>query len=124
MLWGPNQVTPPVCVGCLDQVNPKDRYTTCPKCGWLLCSIECADKPGHLGECMLTQGRGSKVDISQFYNPHPAYQFLLVVRGLMLKETDPKKYKVLMKLEPHHEERKANGQYETDKMSYCEIMPK
>lgn len=122
-LWGPNQVTPPVCVGCMDQLDP-DHHTECSKCGWLVCSLECADHPGHQGECLLTQARGSKVDIKQFYNPHPMYQFLLVVRGLMLAETDPAKYEVLMKLEPHHKERKENGQYDNDKKNYVEIMPK
>lgn len=116
-------MTPPVCVGCLDQLDPND-YTECPKCGWLVCCPECADRSGHKGECQLTQARGKKVEITQFYNPHPMYQFLLVIRGLMLQETDPEKYKILMKLEPHHEERKANGQYDNDKKSYMEIMLK
>lgn len=123
ILCGPSQVTPPVCVGCLNKID-EHNYTECSKCGWLVCSKACENAPQHAGECQLTEARGSKVEIRHFYNPHPAYQFITVIRALMLKELSPKKYEMLMKLEHHEQERKASAQWQNDKQQCAQFMPK
>lgn len=106
-------MTPPVCVGCLHQIDEKG-HTECEKCGWLICRRECQNSPGHKDECQLTQARGDKVSIKHFYTPHPTYQCLAVIRALMLKESAPEKYEKLLALESHDEERKGTDQWDLD----------
>lgn len=123
LVHGPSQVTPPCCLGCLNKIS-QNSHSECSKCGWLLCGKECGNNPHHKGECELTQARGSKVEIKHFYNPHPAYQFITVVRALMMKDLNPKKFEALLKLESHENERKATGQWEADKQQCAIFMPK
>lgn len=60
LLCTPSQVTSPVCLGCLNGIEPSD-YIDCENCGWPLCGIECKGKPEHEAECEFTVKRGSKV---------------------------------------------------------------
>uniref|UniRef100_A0A336MII8 CSON001087 protein n=1 Tax=Culicoides sonorensis TaxID=179676 RepID=A0A336MII8_CULSO len=113
LIVGPSQVTPPVCVGCLQKIDEK-RHSECAKCGWLICRSDCQNSLAHKDECQLTQARGDKVSIKHFYTPHPTYQCLAVIRALMLKESAPEKYKKLLELESHDEERKSTEQWDLD----------
>lgn len=60
LICTPSQVTSPVCLGCLNGIEPSD-YIECDKCGWPLCGVECKVKAGHRAECEFTMKKGSKV---------------------------------------------------------------
>ncbi|XP_063709401.1 SET domain-containing protein SmydA-8-like isoform X2 [Culicoides brevitarsis] len=114
LVCGPSQITPPVCVGCLQKIEEK-RHTECERCGWLVCRRECQDLPGHKAECELTVARGEKVSVFKYFEaPHPTYQCLAVVRALLLRDSAPEKYEKLLKLESHDKERKETEQWELD----------
>ncbi|XP_067633856.1 SET domain-containing protein SmydA-8 isoform X2 [Eurosta solidaginis] len=55
----PSQITGPVCLVCLNGIEPSD-YIECDKCGWPLCGIECKGKAVHRAECDFTAKRGTK----------------------------------------------------------------
>lgn len=61
LLEAPPPSTPPLCLTCYRPLSEKSAQD-CPRCGWPMCSLDCANNPKHRGECRLTaQKRGSKV---------------------------------------------------------------
>jgi hypothetical protein len=60
----------------------------------------------------LARGHPMSIDISGVIvsgKPFPLYETITIMRCLSLKTSAPEKYKALMALEPHTEERKRNG---------------
>ena len=74
LVTGPSRESAPCCVSCYklldlsteassdevkDSMDVEDDneeplpYVKCPKCGWPLCSLECAEKPIHAAECFF-----------------------------------------------------------------------
>ena len=83
----------------------------CEKCGWPMCNEMCSAAPMHKPECQMTLARGQplSIDIGNATKPFPLYETVCIMRCLSLKSTAPEKYKALMALEPHTEERQRNG---------------
>ena len=88
-------------------------YCRCSQCGWPMCNEACSASPNHKPECQMTLARGHpmKIDIGNAAKPFPLYETVAIMRCLSLKITSPEKYKALLALEPHTEERKRNGRY-------------
>lgn len=120
---GPSQTTPPVCLGCLNAIEPKD-YINCEQCGWPLCGVECKNKDEHRFECELTVKRGKKVTVQEFTNPHPLYQCLSTARCLMLREKDAEKWKQINDLESLEGQRRGSMQWKADYESVCKFIIK
>ena len=77
-----------------------------------MCNEVCAASPSHKPECEMTLARGHPMQIEVVSGkPFPLYETVAIMRCLYLKVTAPDKYKALMALEPHTEERKRNGRY-------------
>lgn len=60
MIWGPAQITVPVCVGCGKFLKEGD-CKPCAKCGWPACSEKCEQSQSHKPECFYTANAGKKV---------------------------------------------------------------
>ena len=80
-----------------------------------MCSEVCSNAPTHKPECQMTLTRGQpiSIDIGNPGKPFPLYETVCIMRCLSLKLTAPEKYKAIMSLEPHTEERQRNGRYAT-----------
>lgn len=120
---GPSQLTSPVCLGCLNAIDPKD-YINCAKCGWPLCGDECVHKAEHIYECELTVSRGKKANVQEFTNPHPLYQCLSTARCLMLRDKDVERWKKINELESLEDQRRGSMQWKTDYESVCKFILK
>ena len=93
----------PVCLGCLGQV---DGSFLCPGCACPVCSDRCQELSTHAAECELLAKNEvipAGIDCGA---PHGLYAVLPVVRALLLKQNDPKKYQVVEELMDHWEERR------------------
>lgn len=98
------------CVGCLTPVMVNGL--SCPKCKWPICSYECSglqDPEAHEFECCILSLRRRPID---FNNLDEALDFfhsdaLLVLRCLLLQSKFPKKWKALMNMQDHEEERRG-----------------
>lgn len=120
---GPSQLTPPVCLGCLNAIEPTD-YINCEHCGWPLCGVECKNKDEHRYECELTIKRGKKVNVQEFTNPHPLYQCLSTARCLMWRDKEPEKWKLINELESLEDQRRGSMQWKADYESVCKFIIK
>lgn len=60
LIWGPAQMTVPVCLGCGIKLNNKN-CKPCSRCGWPVCSETCENSMTHVPECWFTVNRGDKV---------------------------------------------------------------
>lgn len=60
LIWGPAQMTIPVCVGCGKGLKEGD-CKPCEKCGWPVCSDKCEQSQSHKPECYYTVNAGKKV---------------------------------------------------------------
>ncbi|XP_053965872.1 uncharacterized protein LOC128868132 [Anastrepha ludens] len=123
LICTPSQVTSPVCLGCLNGIEPSD-YIECDKCGWPLCGIECKSKAEHQAECEFTVKRGSKVSVKQFTNPHPLYQCMGTVRCLLLSQRDPDKWEKFLELESLEKQRRGSIQWKADLESIGKFIPR
>ncbi|XP_039957436.1 SET domain-containing protein SmydA-8 [Bactrocera neohumeralis] len=123
LICTPSQVTNPVCLGCLNGIEPSD-YVECDKCGWPLCGVECKGKADHQAECQFTIERGSKVSVKEFTNPHPLYQCMGTVRCLLLAKSDPEKWQMFLKLESLEKQRRGSMQWKADLESIGKFIPR
>ena len=78
-----------------------------------MCSDTCSSSASHQPECNLTRQRGSpiKLEIKNANKPFPLYEAVALLRCMALKATDPDKYKSILQLESHKEERIRTGRY-------------
>ena len=76
-----------------------------------MCNETCAGSVTHQPECQLTRQRGSPInlEIKSSTKAFPLYETVAIIRCLALKTTDPDKYKAIMELESHKEERREKG---------------
>ena len=95
----------------------------CPLCGWPMCSEACSGSVTHQPECRLTRQRGSPInlEIKSSTKAFPLYETVAILRCMSLKTTDPDKYKGIMELESHKEERKRSGRSVKTKFNSDEI---
>lgn len=121
LIWGPSQITIPVCLGCGRGIN-EDDSKPCSKCGWPVCSQKCEDSDSHRPECYYTSQAGKKVSIRNFELPHPNYQCLTVLRCLYQKQFDEEKWKKLDVLQSHCEERRNTEKYESDRFTIAKFI--
>lgn len=127
LVKGPSQVTCPVCVNCLQGLIESDleKRQECEKCGWPVCE-NCIGKQSidHRDECELTAARGSKFYLQHYFNPHPTYQCMIVLRCLLLKDSAPEKWKKLSRLESHSDERRGTMQWRNDREGIAKFIPR
>lgn len=93
---GPKQLSKPLCLGCH---IPVDGSYTCSKCKFHLCSDNCETSPFHEAECHVLSKAKRKINVESFDEPSPAYDFILPLRCLLTKYTDPKKWKIINNLQ-------------------------
>lgn len=127
IIRGPAQITSPVCVICLHGLSEEEVESkrACELCGWPICA-DCVGKTSveHEPECQLTQARGTKFELHHYFNPHPTYQCLSVLRCLLLKEKCPEKWEKLNRLESHCDERRGNVQWRSDREGVAKFIPR
>lgn len=126
LIRGPSQITCPVCIFCLQGLEETDinEDQACSECGWPIC-IECKnDKRTQHDECEITVARGSMFTLQHYFNPHPMYQCLTVLRCLLLKEHSPDKWQKLIQLESHCEQRCGTPQWCNDKEGVARFIPR
>lgn len=129
LIRGPSQITCPVCIHCLQGLEEIDirKDQECLRCGWPLC-IECTNKNQTQqlkhDECDLTVARGSKFSLQHYFDPHPTYQCLTVLRCLLLKEHSPVKWQKLIELESHSDIRHGSLQWRNDREGVAKFIPR
>ncbi|KAK2727648.1 SET domain-containing protein SmydA-8-like [Artemia franciscana] len=114
LVIAPAKFTKPICLGC--HKKSKTLYN-CSMCGWPVCSKSCEKSRLHEPECTLTsRGRkGEQIVLKDLDKEHPAMGCIAILRVLHIKETDEKKWTLLMQLEDHVEARRALGHEEVDR---------
>ncbi|KAJ8981905.1 hypothetical protein NQ317_007297 [Molorchus minor] len=121
LIWGPSQITVPVCLGCCKPLD--EKYSRpCFKCGWPVCSETCEKAPAHIPECRYTVLRGDRVSIKNFGVVHPTYQCITVLRCLYQKQFLPEVWKKIDRLQSHCEERKSTRKYEQDRVAIAKFI--
>lgn len=124
LVRGPSQITPPVCVGCLQGLPDEQLQLECERCGWPVCTQSCQDAPAHQLECQLTEARGTKVSLQHYFSPHPTYQCMTTLRCLLLKANDPARWQKLIQLESHCDERRGSIQWRNDREGVAKFIPR
>ena len=107
---GPKYTAGQVCLGCYSNV---DGRTRCPECGWPMCGREECNKndSDHAAECGLIASGGRPIVGSI---PVQAYQSVMVLRCLALRDKNPARWEELLQLESHSHERRQRGMEDVD----------
>ncbi|XP_057320206.1 SET domain-containing protein SmydA-8-like [Microplitis mediator] len=94
LVWGPARHIERVCVGCGD---PNVRVR-CPGCSWYACKVSCdglVDDNRHAVECKVLEG----------LRLIPSYDFLMVLRMILIYKRSPGRWQTLDSLESHQADR-------------------
>ncbi|KAA0192453.1 hypothetical protein HAZT_HAZT003738 [Hyalella azteca] len=102
ILVGPVAYSDLICLGCHSAITEED-FSKCPDCKWPVCSKVCANSKSHWAECDVLAKDELGIGIPQHIGQTPRYDLIMLLRGLLLKETDPKSWKVLMAMQSHKE---------------------
>jgi len=121
MVVGPSQMTIPVCLACY---TPVDGSFKCARSGWPLCGPECAKAVAHNPEVVVPAQVDAKFEIDEYFQPCYLYECIVVLRALMLQKSAPSKYKTLMSLESHLEERRGTPAWEKVQETVVGVMKK
>lgn len=108
MLIAPIANSDLVCLSCHSPITKKDFYR-CPDCSWPMCNKECAYQEAHQLECDVLSQDKSGIAVPRTLGETPRYDLIFVLRGLLLKKTDPKAWDALMSMESHAELRKNDN---------------
>ena len=112
LVTGPSRESEPCCVSCYRPLNLGTEvdgemevetsglsplpHILCPRCGWPLCSLECANSERHLPECQLLARAGLQIPPE---DTDSLYDVITVIRCLHLKKTDIKAWAALLNLQ-------------------------
>jgi len=121
LVLGPSQMTIPVCLACF---TPVDGSYKCPKSGWPLCGPECAKAVAHSPEVVVPAQVDAQFEIDGYFQPCYLYECIVVLRALMLQKSSPAKYKAIMSMESHIEERRGSGAWEKVQETVVGVMKK
>lgn len=94
------------CVGCYLSLSVNNPPARCLQCGWPTCATHCpglSNQKGHAMECPILKLRPSFAvnNLEDFYRHYA----LLPLRCLLLQKCDPKKWKQILEMEAHLEQR-------------------
>ena len=115
---GPKYTAGQVCLGCYSNV---DGRTRCAECGWPMCGREECNKndSDHAAECGLIASGGRPIVGSI---PVQAYQSVMVLRCVALRDKNPARWEELLQLESHSHERRQRGMEDVDQATVVRFM--
>ena len=114
VVLGPTAESFPICLGCHSPIREEEEFPRCPRCLWPLCSPQCAAAPRHQAECAVLATDTKGVAVPTGYTKTPRYDVILVLRCLLLKETDPTAWEKVRAMESHAELRRKENEPHTE----------
>ena len=121
LVVGPSQMTIPVCLACY---TPVDGSYKCPRSGWPLCGPNCARATAKNPEVVVPAQCEAQFEIEEYYQPCYLYECIIVMRALLLQKSAPAKYKALMAMESHIEERRGTPAWAKIQETVVDVMKK
>jgi len=121
LVMGPKQMTIPVCLCCY---TPVDGSYRCPKSGWPLCGPPCAKKVANNPEVVVPAQCQATFEIDEYFKPCYLYECIIVLRAILLQKTNPAKYKTMMSLESHMEDRRGTKAWDRIQETVVGVMKK
>lgn len=124
LVVGPKSVTRPMCLGCHSVCDPSN-YHECDGCGFPLCSAKCQISDFHIDECrvMMEAKFRAKIDLAASQK-EISYFPIVPLRCLLLKEINQDKYKKIINLQSHLEERINKPLYSVYKNNVADFIRK
>ncbi|XP_049855223.1 SET domain-containing protein SmydA-8 [Schistocerca gregaria] len=108
---GPKISSHAACLGCLRRLREASARA-CSGCGWPVCGAACERAAAHRAECDLMRQRGFRgAPPVRDGHKESAYCAIAPLRCLLLKDSDPEKYKTLLTLQSHLDERRNTTLY-------------
>lgn len=111
---GPTSESFPICLGCHTPIKEEEDLPRCPACSWPLCSKECAAAPRHQAECAVLATDTKGLATPKSYSKTPRYDLIMVLRCLLLQQTNPEAWKKVRVMESHAERRREEKEPHTE----------
>jgi len=121
LVVGPSAITLPVCLACY---IPVDGSYLCPKSGWPLCGPTCAKKVENSPEVVIPAQCDAKFEIDDYSESCYLYECVTILRALVLQKAAPNKFKSLMSMQSHIEERRGTEIWGRTKERVVDVMKK
>lgn len=103
---GPKQGCRPCCLKCFTSLDSVASLFRCPGCNFPFCQEQCAKSPEHEAECVVLSRARSCISINDMSKSHPVYQCITPLRGILLKNTQPKLFEAFSGLVHHNDLRR------------------
>ncbi|KAK7072641.1 hypothetical protein SK128_012618 [Halocaridina rubra] len=97
---GPRATSYPMCLGCNKAVTDVE-FLRCPGCSWPVCSSSCATTKLHKAECTILAADKEKLGQPKNLGNSPCYDIILVLRCLILRDSDPEAFDRLLDMASH-----------------------
>ncbi|KAK4326384.1 hypothetical protein Pmani_003100 [Petrolisthes manimaculis] len=114
LVMGPMAECTDVCLGCHELIPESSEVLHCPGCYWPICSIKCATSPNHLPECSVLARERNHVSTPNNLETTRRYEFILIVRCLLMQDQAPSAWKEVMSMSHHTEQRMVTQKEELD----------
>lgn len=111
---GPTSDSFPICLGCHSPIKEEEDLPRCPACSWPLCSKECGAAPRHQAECAVLAMDTKGVATPKSYSKTPRYDVIMVLRCMLLQQTNPEAWKKVRLMESHAERRREEKEPHTE----------
>ena len=89
-------------MSCYTPITEKNFYK-CLDCGWPMCSRDCSLSKVHELECEILAKDQKGIGVPSTLDSTPRYDLIMLLRGLLLKDTNPKAWESLVSMESHAE---------------------
>ncbi|XP_039275639.1 SET domain-containing protein SmydA-8-like isoform X6 [Nilaparvata lugens] len=121
---GPKSCSPVLCLSCYTRTDGSVR---CDKCGWPVCSQDCAGDRLHAqAECGVFSAASVRFQPEEDPQlPSPQLECITPLRVLLTKETDPERWKKeVLLMESHSKERKKSEHWNVEKVNIVDFLLK
>jgi len=120
LVVGPSSITIPVCLACYVPVDGSYKDES----GWPMCGPTCKKKVQNSPEVLIPKQCDAKFEVEDYESPSYLYECVLALRVLLLQKAAPNKYKALMSLESHIDERRGTSIWDRVQERVVDVMKK
>ncbi|KAK3877376.1 hypothetical protein Pcinc_017909 [Petrolisthes cinctipes] len=114
LVVGPMAESAGVCLGCHELIPESDEVLHCPGCHWPICSLKCATSPNHFPDCRVLARDTNHISAPNNLEPTRRYEYILILRCLLLRDRAPSAWKEVMSMSHHSEQRMVTQEEKLD----------
>jgi len=120
LVLGPSTVSHPICLACYTPVDGSYLHPS----GWPMCGPTCSKAAAHNPEVIVPVQCDAQFEVEDYDKACYLYDCIIVMRALLMQKSAPNKYKTLMNMQSHIEERRGTPIWANVQERIVDVMKK